>query len=443
MRIRQWASGALLALAAVGCSADDILTTPPTTAVAATTAITDPVSAAAAVAGMYDALGSGRYYGTDFVIFGDLSSDNTSHSGTFSTYRNADQNALLADNTTTAGIWRQIYTGINTANNVLARMPDATYLTTALRDQYKGEAYFLRALGHHNATKLWGAVPVVTQPTTSAEEAGQVARADTATVYRQILADLDSAEKYIGSGKRTTTASLGAVRALRARVKLYRADWAGALAAAQSVDAMGYTLVPTYSDLFSLTGSATAEDIFRLRFSDTDQNSESYYYFPKTLGGRYEVAPTTDLRSAYAATDTRLAWNIQTSGTRVYGAKFRSVSGTEHMHVIRYAEVVLIEAEALARLNRLAEAVVQLNKVRTRAGVAPVAATTQQAVIDAIILERRLELAFEGDRWPDMVRTGLATSFLAAKGAKTTQALYPVPQRDRDVAPGLTQNAGY
>ncbi|AHG89761.1 RagB/SusD domain-containing protein [Gemmatirosa kalamazoonensis] len=446
MRIRALAPVTLLALAAAGCSADKILTTPPTTVVAAQTAVTDAVSAAAAVTGMYDALQSGSYYGTDFVILGDLASDNTQHSGTFSTYRQTDQNLLIADNSTVAGIWRAIYAGINNANNVLAKMPDASFLDAKTRNQYVGEAYFLRALGLHNATKFWGAVPIVTAPVADAAEAGNVARSDTAKVYQQILADLDAAEKNITNPKQTLQASLGAVRALRARVKLYRADWAGALAAAQSVDAMGYTLVPKYEDLFTLNGSTTAEDIFRLRFSDTDQNSESYYYYPKALGGRYEVAPTTDLRTSYSPNDLRFAWNIQQSGSRFFGAKFRSVSGTEHLHIIRYAEVVLIEAEALARLGRLPEAAAQLNKVRARAGLAPFAVnvgTPLQAVIDAIIAERRLELAFEGDRWPDMVRTGMAATFLTLKKSPLTQMLFPIPQRDRDVAPQLTQNPGY
>jgi hypothetical protein len=436
---------ALLALSA-GCSADKILTSKPTTTVPAETAVNDPVSAAAAVSGMYDALQSGSYYGTDFVILGDLASDNTQHSGTFATYRATDLNNLLADNTTTAGIWRAIYSGINNANQVLQKLQTAPYLTDAVRNQYLGEAYFLRALGHHNATKLWGAVPVVTAPVSTPTEAAGVVRADTSKVYQQILADLDQAEKLMTNQKQTRQGSLGGVRALRARVLLYRRDWAGALAAAQSVDAMGYALAPTFSNLFTTTGSDTPEDIFRVKFSDTDQNSESFYYYPKAIGGRYEVAPTAALAAAYPTGDARGAWTIQTLSNRLYGAKYRSVSGTEHLHVIRYAEVVLIEAEALARLNRLPEAVVQLNKIRARAGVPAfvlIPTTNPQAVIDAVIAERRLELALEGDRWADMVRAGLATTFLASKNAAATQALFPVPQRDIDVAPGLTQNPGY
>jgi hypothetical protein len=455
MRIRQLAPAAILALAATAaCSTDRILSVTPTTVAPAGSAVSDPQSAAAAVAGMYDPLQDDNYYGGDFVVFGDLSGDNVQHSGTFVSYRETEQNNILADNVTIASIWREIYRGVNAANNVLAKIPGATYLAAATRNQYVGEAYFMRALGHHNAQKFWGAVPLVLKPVDTPAEAGEVTRSDTGAVYRQILLDLDSAEKYLTNQKQTRQGSVGGTRALRARVRFYRGDWAGALAAAQTVDALGYSLAPNYATLFTAGGSDTPEDIFRLRFNDTEVNYLSYYYYAKANGGRYEVAPTADLQAAYAAGDTRATWNFLTAANRsVYAAKFRSVSGTEHLHVIRYAEVLLIQAEALARLNRVSDALVPLNQVRTRAGIAALTLAdvpTPQSAISAIIAERRRELAFEGDRWADMVRTdlisggnGLATAFLRAKNAAVTQVLYPVPQRDRDVAAGLTQNPGY
>lgn len=456
MRLRQLAPAAALLplLAAAGCNPDKVLSVQPSNVVAAPRAISDAVSASAAVAGMYtnlqfDPNQTPWYYSSDFTVLGDLSGDNTRHSGTFITYRQADQNNLLADNGTIATMWRAIYAGINAANSVLAQLPKTTaYLDSTARKQYAGEAFFLRALGHHNATKLWGAVPVVLAPISTPADAGQVVTSDTAAVYRQILADLDSAERVIGNGRRTRQASLGAVRALRTRVLLYRRDYAGTVAAAQSVAAMGYQLAPSYAGLFAATGSDTPEDIFRLRYNDQNTNSLSFYYYPGSLGGRREVAPDASLRNAYPAGDARLAYNLGvTGGGTVYGNKYRSVTGTEHLHVIRYAEVLLAQAEALARLGQLAEAVVPLNAVRARAGVAAyvvgTGATAQQDLVNAVIAERRLELAFEGDRWPDMVRTGQALTFLAAKGAPASQALYPIPQRDRDTAPGLTQNPGY
>jgi hypothetical protein len=114
--------------------------------------------------------------------------------------------------------------------------------------------------------------------------------------------------------------------------------------------------------------------------------------------------------------------------------------------VIRLAEIILIKAEALARLNRLPEAVAQYNKVRVRAGLAVHTlgnqVTTQAQVLAQIELERRLELAFEGDRWPDLNRLGRA---IAVKGIadRPGQVLFPIPLRDTRTSPNLVQNPGY
>jgi hypothetical protein len=116
------------------------------------------------------------------------------------------------------------------------------------------------------------------------------------------------------------------------------------------------------------------------------------------------------------------------------------------VHVIRLAEVALIKAEALARLNRLPEAVAQYNKVRVRAGLAPHTlgnqVTTQATVINQIELERRLELALEGDRWADLIRLGRAVQVKGIQD-RPGQVLFPIPIRDVRVSPQLTQNPGY
>lgn len=114
--------------------------------------------------------------------------------------------------------------------------------------------------------------------------------------------------------------------------------------------------------------------------------------------------------------------------------------------MIRFAEVILNKAEALARQNLLPLAVAEYNKTRVRAGLSPhtflVDVTTQQDVLNAIWEERRLELALEGFRWPDLVRTGRAIAVLGLE-TKPHQVLFPIPQQELDVAPNLTQNPGY
>jgi starch-binding outer membrane protein, SusD/RagB family len=278
----------------------------------------------------------------------------------------------------------------------------------------------------------------------------------TAQVYTQILSDLAQAEQLITAGRsQTLQGSLGAAFAIEARVRLYQQDFAGAEAAAAKVEAMGYSLAPNFSDLFDATGNKTTEDIFRVQFTPTQSNLVGFYYLPKPLGGRYEDAPTIGTAGIIAAfdpaslgdianynpTDARGIWSISQSGTKTYAAKFRNPGGDEDLHVIRLGEVILIRAEALARLNRLPEAVAEYNRLRVRAGVAadPVVGLTQAGVLAAVARERRLELAFEGDRWADLVRTGVAI----ALGVPAQQTLLPIPQAEIDVAPNITQNPGY
>ena len=120
--------------------------------------------------------------------------------------------------------------------------------------------------------------------------------------------------------------------------------------------------------------------------------------------------------------------------------------GAEDIHVIRYGEGLLIMAEALAERERLDESIVFINQVRNRAGLAGytlgVDLETQQDVLDAVYLERRFELAFEGEYWYDLVRTGRAAEVLGSR-FDPHEAIWPIPQNERDVAPNLTQNPGY
>jgi len=181
-------------------------------------------------------------------------------------------------------------------------------------------------------------------------------------------------------------------------------------------------------------------------FTATETNGISNYYLNV---GRGEVAPSANLNDAFTAGDLRKAWSITptTSTARpLNGTKYAARPGTEHVHVIRLAEVVLIKAEALARLNRLPEAVASYNKVRVRAGLALHTlgnqVTTQAQTLAQIELERRLELAFEGDRWADLNRLGRA---VAVKGIadRAGQVLFPIPLRDVRTSPQLGQNPGY
>ncbi|HYD51236.1 MAG TPA: RagB/SusD family nutrient uptake outer membrane protein [Gemmatimonadaceae bacterium] len=448
MRFRSLVSAGLLAAFAAGCSTDDILEVDPKTIVPAETAISDAQSARAALLGLYDALQSDSYYGEQFLTFGDLSADNTQHTGTYTEYADADANRLNSANSAVEGMWAAIYSSIARANVIIERIPEVNFLEQAEKDQQVATALFVRALGYHNLVKYYGGVPLRTEPVSTPSQVSELTRATPAQVYAQVLADLQQAQSLVKVQRAGLQVSLGAIRALRARVYLYQQNWTGAETEANAVLAMGYALASSYPSLFDEVGAPTSEDIFRVKFSSQDAGSLSYYYMDKSLGGRREVGPTSNLRNSFETGDARAAWSIRNAtATRFYGAKFRSVTGTEHTHVIRLGEILLIKAEAQARLGRLAEAIATINPLRRRAGLAELTfgatnLTTQQQVLDAIWRERRAELVFEGDRWPDLVRTGQVVTVMSLAG-REYQALYPIPQGERDVTRGLDQNPGY
>ena len=450
-----------LMLAAVALSAcTGVLDVPPTSSISSGTAINDASGARAALAGAYAGLQQTGMFGHEIVDWTEVLSDNLQHSGTFDDYADADNHLLRSDNIAVETVWDDTYDDINRVNEIIDKVPNVADLEAGEKDEILGEAYFLRALDYHSLVRLWGGgtegVPLRLTPVASAAEANQIERATLADTYAQILADLSQAEQLITADEsQTRQASLGAAYAIESRVRLYMQDWAGAEAAAAKVEAMSYSLAPNFSDLFDASGNNTPEDIFRVTFTPTQSQAVGFYYLPKALGGRYEESPTTGPSgiiaafdpasggsiAAYNPTDERGKWSISRSGTRTYAAKFRNPSGDEDLHVIRLGEVILIRAEALAHLNRLPEAVDEYNRLRVRAGLAPdpTVGLTQAGVLAAIARERRLELAFEGDRWPDMVRTGEAIAI----GVDPVQTLLPIPQSELDVATKMTQNPGY
>ena len=433
---------ALLLATVTGC--DSILDAEPVDRIPLDQAITNGISARAALVGAYDALQSLSYYGRNFLIVGDLSSDNADHHGTLQALGDVDRNELRADNTTIAGVWSAIYRAISRVNLILDKVPDVPGLTDAERNQILGEAHFLRALHYHNLVKFWGDVPMPLHAVSNPDEAAAYTRAPTADVYTQILADLDEAQAKMGTANTTLTASLGAVQAIRSRVLLYKGDWQGTIDAARLVYARGYALAPTYASLFTADGTATTEDIFRVHFTAQEFNELGYYY---RFSGRWETAPTANLYSSYETGDARFSYSVRKSGSDYESRKFPTTVGAEDLHVIRLAEVILNKAEAHARLAQLDSAVKEYNKVRVRAGLTPhtlgVQVTTQAQVLAAIWKERRAELALEGDRFPDLVRTGQAATVLGLPADRLYQLRYPIPASERTVAPGLTQNPGY
>lgn len=459
MRLRHALAAAGL-FGATACS--DILNVEPVDQLPREQAITGATSARASVLGIYDALQSTSYYGGQFILLPDVSSDDVDWTGTFTSYADAEVNSLQADNSAVTGIYQSMYRAIARANLAIRQLPGLPGLAAAEKNQLLGEAYFLRALIYHDAVRLFGGtapgdlgVPLILQPIDDPGSAPPALRATVGAVYAQILSDLTAAESRITAATSPPTrATTGAVRALRARVEFYRGNYATAEALASTVIGMGYALAGSHQELFTAEGTPTSEDIFKITFSAADASVIGYYYL-----GRYENAPSIALLQAfdpavdpndpfgtYNPDDERGQSDIFVDSDQyLYGLKFPTTGGAEDFPVIRLAEMYLIRAESRARQGNLIGAAQDINVIRARAGapLIPAVGLTQAQLIDAAIHEFRLEFAMEGQRWFHLRRTGRIMAFLAAQGAEAGQDRYPIPQSEINVVPGLQQNPGY
>ena len=439
---------ALLLAMALGACDEGLLDVLPVDSIAEEIAIVDARSAQAALVGAYSALQGGSYYGGAYIMWSETLTDNVEHTGTFDSYADADAVFLRPDVGSITGIWTAMYSGINRVNLIIQKVPAIDGIDAGVANEILGQAYALRALHYFNLVRAWGGVPLVIVPAESLEEAAQVSRASEADVYAQIAADLSQAEGLLAgmdnSGR--TMITPGFISALQARAALYQGNWATAEAEARQVMNSGdYSLVSDLRSLFTDAGDPTGEDIFRVAFTATDYNNSGYYY---QYDGRFEIGATQEIYDLFPAGDLRFALNFDGNrGDGIQVVKFPTTIGGEDLHVIRYADIVLILAEALAEQGgaKLSEALVYLNMVHTRAGLTAYTAgdlSTQQQMLDAIYLERRLELAFEGEYWFDLVRTGMAASAIGSNFAPH-EGLWPIPVSELDVAPNLVQNPGY
>jgi hypothetical protein len=464
MRTRNIFSALLTGLILLS-SCESILEVDPTNSVASKDAIKDRNSAIAALRGMYSSLQADGYYGQYMVVWPDLAADNLEHTGTFSTNNELDANHILATNATIAGIWGSIYNSISRANYILKYVPPLRDVSEEEKADMKGQAYFVRALGYSNLVKMFGAVPVIMEPVTNLTGIKKPSRSPKEEVYALIIKDLDSAlaNLPLPTTEETNTvpivsgmAGYYSALALKARVALYMQDYGMAMSCAEGVISSDlYGLAGSYPDIFDPGSPYSSESLFELDFTSQDANSLAFWFFYDDFGGRYEYAPTPELIAAYEenGNDDRLWVNtyhyVDTAyGIDLYmGTKYVDIAtGSDNVIILRLAEMYLIRAEASLHGITYADpvddaAIYDVNSIRNRAGADPYP-NDHVVTLDDILKERRLEFAFEGHRWFDLVRTGKVQDFVPSVTSQN-QWLWPVPQREREVNPNLEQNTGY
>lgn len=413
--------------------------------------IVDKSSAQTALRGVYRALASDSYYGNSFQSIGYLGGDNVQWTGSQSIVQQFIEHKVKADNSTVAGIWSAIYSTINRANHVIAKVPtvvDANF-STAEKNQVVGEAHFIRALAYFDLARTWGGAQIVLSPTLSSTDKKGIKRSTQADTYAQVLKDLITAEDLLilPTSQNPVRANKETVWALRARYHLYQKEWALADSYAKKVldNIVNYQLLKPYSAFFNPASAvATKESVFELSYSSTYTNSHRGQWQPPANGGTRQIAPNDSfvaLVNNPAIGGNRNVLVAKTSAGLWYGNLYYRSPATDPAYIIRIAEVYLIRAEALAAGNNLAGALANLNPVRERAGLVASTATTQNDILLAIENERRLELALEPHRWFDLVRTGRAAAVLGLTDA--TKYYLPIPASELSIDPSLDQNVGY
>ncbi|MFT4153773.1 RagB/SusD family nutrient uptake outer membrane protein [Parafilimonas sp.] len=416
----------------------------PNNSIASEDAIVDAGTANAAITGAYDKV---QNYYANYTTLGTMPADNVVFNGTLSQYLQLDQNAIPTDNVITVAVYEGIYQAINSANSIIAYVPDVS--DPSLSDDDKntivGEAYFIRALGYFDLARGWGGVQLQLQPTTDLTALTGIKRSTLDETYDQVEADLKQAESLLADDASTRDrAQKSTAIALLARLALYREQWADAESYASEVIAnTKYTLVKPYNTFFT-SPFLSDESVFELTFSSNDKNSYWNLWYPSSYGGQYTLKPSDSIvaklnDASIGGTRNSL---IAGSGSNVYGVLYNTVSSsTDPLYVIRIAELYLIRAEARAQQNKLEGALSDLNTIRARADVAPSTATTQAAVLKAIEDENSVEFAFEAHRWFDLVRTERAGEVLGI--TNEDYWLFPIPLSDVQSDPDVTQNPGY
>lgn len=440
-----------------------------------------------AVNGAYSSLQEGDIYG-NWYVFGEIPSDNTRNqlSGSVTTQNEFDQFYIDTQNSMIANFWKAAYKVINRTNTILGRI-DGIEINTELANRYKLECKFIRALMYFNLVRVYGDVPLVLKEI-SISESYDILREPKENVYNQIIADLKEAQDLPVSYSTAEDgrATQGAAKALLANVYMTLHKYAEAeTILAEIINSGRYSLLENtpgslnidgYKNVFSPVNHNSKEGIFEIQFLKGGYGEGSNYannFAPENSGTNVVAVggtggnniPEMDIYNAYEEGDLRrdFAMSLGYYDNRKnnewvesrYVCKFMDVpyqnnDASNNYPVIRYADVILMYAEALNQNGKTAEACKYLNMTRRRGfgyqttETSPVDLQTTDKAQFALMVEqeRRVELAFENHRWFDLIRTGRAVEVMRSKGfsLNETNLICPIPQKQIDVNPKLTQN---
>ncbi|GMT46173.1 MAG: membrane protein [bacterium] len=379
-------------------------------------------------------------------------------------------------------VWVANYRGIARANRALSILPGVA-INLKLKHRLIAEAKFLRALYYWRLVRTFGGVPLIdtiVDPTNQAALNAANVRATKEAVYNLITRDFSYAANslFIRSDYQSTDlgrATKGAANGYLSKVYMYLKDWQKSYDySAKVINSGQYHLAPNYAKIFREAGDNGPGSLFEIQAVGGPVNlGVQGWEVLQGVRGQFGWGfntPSQLLEDAYEPGDPRKAATIIFPGDTMWDGtviissppnprynKKAYISRTmetfdgndwesnKHVHLLRYAEVLLIHAEAANELGKTSEALQSLKEVRARVGLPPVTTTDQAALRLKIWHERRVELGMEGDRFFDLVREGRAANVLGPLGFRSPKNdLFPIPQAQIDISGGtLKQNPGY
>ena len=409
--------------------------------------------AQAGVYGIYDAVQS--TFRVNFAYWGEGRADavSTNHSGDPLVLQ---QNTL--SKTINSARWNSIYETISRANYAIKYIPQVSDGEFGL--QLVGQARALRALSYFYAVRIWGDVPLITEPYESGEQDLFVKRTNKEEVLDQIVADLQFAaencrDSYGGERDRILITQGGA-NALLTQVYMWRKEYENAIESADKVlNNSLYSLmsINDWSRIF--TTGYTNESIFEVGYDETQTNALRVLY---ALGSDSDYFPSDRFRTSFEDGDLRKDLIYDTSEEqprkiwKFFGEGFDDESAepsSNNIVLIRLADIILLKAEAQNKLGETEEALDLLNVIRKRAGLPDLDESDAVAlygdVESAILHERLIELSFEGHRWFDLIRTGRAIDVMQPINGLNDEGnlVWPIHEDALNRNPNLEQNSFY
>ena len=378
--------------------------------------------------------------------------------------------------TSTAGsleaMWKRWYKTIGRATQAIEYAESYGLTDAAYKNRLIGEAKFLRALCYFYLVRGWGDIPL--------QHIDLTTRAPKSEVYAFIEQDLKDAINTLPTkteypSKDLGRATKGAAQGLLAKVCLYQEKWQESYDYATTIVNSGiYALESDYAVVWRASAENGVESLFEIQ-ARGEAIAHGVNQYSQTQGSRGGTAnigwgfntPSENLLNAFNSINDTIRRNatiifrnqtlwdgieIGASENAMYNYKAYSSAnqgagdGDKNVRMLRFGEILLIQAEAANELAKSAEALTALNAVRQRAKLDNITTTNQADLRKAIWNERRLELAFEHDRWADLIRTGQAAEAMTAAGKKFVvgkHELFPIPNQQLLEVPSLEQNPNW